>query len=134
MTGDAFSLYLPRLDGACYQLFLSQLGKAFADDFIILIRDNAPAHGKKNLSMPDNLCGLALPAYSPQLNPVERFFLEFRRALANLTFASIEGIHQAISQVLAGFTADKERLELLTNFPWWWFAVRQLEDDMSESG
>lgn len=134
MTGETFSLYLPRLDGACYQLFLNQLAAAFPDDFIILVRDNAPAHGKKNLTMPDNLCELALPAYSPQLNPVERFFLEFRRALANRTFATVDAMHQAISYVLADFTTDKERLELLTNFPWWWFGVRQLQDVMGESG
>ena len=31
------------------------------------------------------------------------------------------------SQVLELFTSDKERLALLTNFPWWYLGVSQLE-------
>ena len=133
MTGESFSLYLPRLDGDCYSLFRQQLSHAYPNDFIILIRDNAPAHIKGDLVMPDNIRELPLPPYSPELNPVERFFLEFRRALANLCFDSIDAIHDAISQVLERFINDKERLELLTNFPWWWFGVTHLDCDLGWS-
>lgn len=127
MTGDSFSLYLPRLDGDCYKVFLRELSQTYPDDFILLITDNAPAHRKHDLELPDNIIPLALPPYSPELNPAERWFLEFRRTLANRCFDSIDALHDALSQVLEPFTSDKERLELLTNFPWWHFGVSQLD-------
>ena len=136
LTGESFCLYLPhlpRLDGDCYQLFLNHLARAYPDDLIILIRDNAPAHINSELVVPANIRHVALPPYSPELNPVERFFLEFRRALANCTFDTIDALHQAISEVLDLFTTDQERLELLTNFPWWWFGVTSLYDILAVS-
>lgn len=128
MSGESFSLYLPRLDGACYELFLSQLSQSYPDDLIILLRDNAPAHRKQELNVPENIVSLAFPPYSPELNPVERWFLEFRRVLANRCFDTIDALHHTLTQVLELFTSDKERLELLTNFPWWHFGVSQLKE------
>ena len=126
MTGESFSLYLPRLDGDCFEVFLSELSRTYPDELILLIRDNAPAHNKNELDIPTNIIPIALPPYSPELNPVERWFQEFRRLLANCCFDTVDALHRALTQVLELFTTDHERLELLTNFPWWHFGVSQL--------
>ncbi len=126
MTGESFSLYLPRLDGDCFEVFLTELSRTYPDELILLIRDNAPAHSKIELDIPTNIIPIALPPYSPELNPVERWFQEFRRLLANRCFDTIDALHDALTQVLELFTNDQERLELLTNFPWWHFGVSQL--------
>ena len=127
MTGESFCLYLPRLDGDCFEIFLAELAQDHPDDFIILFTDNAPAHIKASIDIPNNIILLNFPPYSPELNPVERWFEEFRRALANKLFGTIDHIHAALTEVLEPFTQDKERLELLTNFPWWWFGIKQLD-------
>ena len=127
MTGESFCLYLPRLDGDCFEIFLSKLAQDYPDDLIVLFTDNAPAHIKADIALPSNILVRHFPPYSPELNPVERWFEEFRRALANKLFDSIDHIHDALSEVLEPFWKDKERLELLTNFPWWWFGVTQLD-------
>ena len=127
MTGEQFCLYLPSLDGDCFEVFLEELAKEYPDDLLILLLDNAPAHIKTDLDKPENIILLNLPPYSPELNPVERWFQEFRKELANQLFDSIEQIHNALTNVLKQFSHDKERLELLTNFPWWWFGLTQLE-------
>ena len=134
MTGEQFCLYLTNLDGDCFEVFLKELSKKYPDDLMILVLDNAPAHKKADLAIPNNIILLNLPPYSPQLNPAERWFMEFRRELANQLFDSIEAIHQALSDLLQQFSQDKERLQLLTNFPWWWFAITQLNYDLSQSG
>ena len=126
LTGESCSLYLPRLDGDCYEVFLAELSQTYPNDLILLLKDNAPAHRKEDIEVPENIISIALPPYSPELNPVERWFQEFRRALANRCFNTIDALHEALTQVLELFTSDKERLELLTNFPWWHFAVSQL--------
>jgi hypothetical protein len=49
----------------------------------VVVLDNAPSHLSKEITHPENISLLNLPAYSsPELNPVERWFLEFRRALS----------------------------------------------------
>jgi putative transposase len=69
MTGEMFNLYFSHLDGVCYEAFLQQLSNAYPDDFIIFIRDNAPAHLNSQIQRPENICELALPPYT---NPDKR--------------------------------------------------------------
>ena len=126
-TGEQFCLYLPYLDGDCFEVFLAELAKDFPEELLILVTDNAPAHIKTSIDIPSNIILLNFPPYSPELNPVERWFQEFRKRLANKLFDSIDAIHLALDQVLEPFILDQERLQLLTNFPWWCFAVSQLE-------
>lgn len=133
MTGESFCLYLPRLDGDCFAIFLHELAKDYPEDLIVLFADNAPAHIKTGINIPENVILLHFPPYSPELNPVERWFEEFRKFLANKLFDAIDHMHQALNDVLELFTQDKERLELLTNFPWWWFGVTQLNCDFYPS-
>ena len=125
-TGESFCLYLSHLDAVCYEAFLQRLAKHYPDDLIILVRDNAPAHIKHDIAVPDNVSPLALPPYSPQLNPIERWFLEFRRSLANQLFDSVAQLQQAVTEVLSGFWDDPDALKQLTYFPWWKEAVEQL--------
>ena len=86
MTGESCSLYLPRLDGDCYEVFLAELSQTYPNDLILLLKDNAPAHRKEDIEVPENIVSIALPPYSPELNPVERWFQEFRRALGEPLF------------------------------------------------
>lgn len=125
-TGESFCLYLSHLDGVCYELFLQRLAQHYPDDIIILIRDNAPAHIKQDLAVPDTILPLALPPYSPELNPVERWFLEFRRSLANELFDSLDDLREALTDILKTYWQDPAALVKLTHFPWWRDAVRQL--------
>jgi transposase len=119
-------LYLPRLDGDCYELFLHHLSRCYPNDDIILVTDNAPAHIKQNLDIPANIRPLALPPYSPELNPAERWFLEFRRALANRLFDSLNTLETGLTEVLESYRRNPAALKQLTNFPWWTQAVDKM--------
>jgi transposase len=125
-TGEDFCLYLPRLDGDCYEVFLQHLSRRYPDDLIVLITDNAPAHVKQDLLVPENILPLALPPYSPELNPAERWFLEFRRSLANQLFDSLDALEAALTNVLKRYRQNPAALKQLTLFPWWKQAVDQL--------
>lgn len=126
LTGESFCLYLPNLDAVCYESFLVELSNYYPNDQLILLRDNAPAHIKHDLEIPSNISPLALPPYSPELNPVERWFLEFRRSLANQQFDSIDQLEAALTIVLQGYWSNPEKLRQLTNYPWWQQAIDQL--------
>lgn len=125
-TGEDFCLYLPRLDGDCFEIFVQHMSRCYPDDLIILVRDNAPAHIKQDITVPENILPLALPPYSPELNPAERWFLEFRRTLANRLFDSLDALEAALTQVLTTYRKNPATLKRLTNFPWWHDALEQL--------
>src|SRR5215217_5924097 len=59
-----------------------------------------PSHRSEEIVCPDNVEFLRLPAYSPELDPVERWFQEFRRELSNKAFQSVELLQEALDQAL----------------------------------
>ena len=111
--------YLPRVDSECLEAYLEHLGEIYADYRVVLVLDNAPSHTAKELKVPENIELLALPTYSPELNPVERWFQEFRRALSNRIFETIETLQKALTEALEPYWRDHSRLQSLTGFPWW---------------
>jgi transposase len=54
-----------------------------------------------------------LPAYSPELNPVERFFQELRRKWKFRVFNSLEEAESYVSEALTEFLMDAERVKSL---------------------
>ncbi len=90
-TGESLCLYLlPGMDGHCFETLLEQLSEVYADYHLVVVLDGAPSHTSSQITLPENVSLLALPSYSPELNPVERWFQEFRRALSNRIFETIE--------------------------------------------
>jgi transposase len=69
---------------------------------------------------------LRLPTYSPELNPVEGWFQEFRRALANKIFQTIELLQDELTQTLEPYWEDPACLRQLTGFSWWVEAIDAL--------
>jgi transposase len=68
-----------------------------------------------------------LPAYSPELDPVERWFQEFRpRELSNKAFETVELLQKALGQALQPYWEDTARLRRLSGFSWWVEAVDAL--------
>ncbi|CCF83933.1 transposase [Nitrolancea hollandica Lb] len=62
---------------------------------------------------------LALPPYSPELNPAERIFEHLRAHLANRLFADLTELEDAVIQHLEGFWAEPSVLRQLTGYGWW---------------
>lgn len=72
MTGESLCLYLPGMDGRCFEMFLKHLSEANPEHHLVIVLDNAPSHRSQEIDHPENVSLLPLPAYSPELNPVER--------------------------------------------------------------
>lgn len=125
-TGESFCIYLPRLDSCCFEAFLECLGEAYADHHLVVVLDGAPSHTSKEIELPENVGLLSLPSYSPELNPVERWFQEFRRALANRVFETIGSLQDALTRVLEPYWEEPTRLRSLTGFSWWTEAIDAL--------
>jgi transposase len=88
-TGESFCLYLPGMDDGCLEVFLAELSKTYADHHLLIVLDGAPSHRSEQITHPENVSLLMLPPYSPELDPAERWFQEFRRKLSNKAFENV---------------------------------------------
>jgi transposase len=74
-TGESAALIAPNVDGGTMNQFLRILdAERKPDEHIVLIMDGAGWHKSKALKLPGGITILLLPAYSPELNPVENLW------------------------------------------------------------
>lgn len=97
-NGDDFSLLLPGVNTDIMNLFLACFRKAFSQQRILLVMDQAGWHISKDLEIPDNFEIVHLPPYSPELNPVERLWQWIRRNfMRNRLFEKLHQVEDALS-------------------------------------
>ena len=85
----------------------------------MVVLDGAPSHTSGRIALPENVSLLRLPSYSPELNPVERWFQEFRRALSNRIFETVKLLQGALTDTLEPYRKEPVRLQRLAGFSWW---------------
>ena len=108
------------MDSGCLQSFLKEISEAaYSENHLLIVVDSAPSHRSEQIVCPDNVELLRLPAYSSELNPVERWFQEFRRELSNKAFETLELLQKALGQALQPYCEEPARLRRLTGFSWW---------------
>lgn len=118
-TGKSVSLYMPHLDGDCFEAFLVELRRAYPDEAILVVCDRAGAHRSGRVTWPEGVAPLYLPPRSPELDPAERWFGELRGPLANTAFASLDALEETLTAELRRYWEDPRRLARLTGYKWW---------------
>jgi DDE superfamily endonuclease len=117
--GTLDTLVLPWADTETMSVFLAEVSQRHPGEFIVMVLDGAGWHKAKHLQVPTNMKLIALPAWSPQLNPVEHVWDEVReKYFANRQFASMDQLEEQLVTGLAGLEADAPRLASLTGFDW----------------
>jgi putative transposase len=112
-SGESSCLYLPGVDGLCLEAFLVHLGEVYADHHLLVVLDGAPSHTSGQIELPENVSLMRLAAYSAELNPVERWFQEYRRALSNRVFERVELLQEALRKELEPYWRDPDRLRVV---------------------
>ena len=84
-----------------------------------MVLDNRGAHTSHRITWPPGTEPVHLPAYSPELNPGERWFKELREPLSNQVHASLESLETALTKALRLYWEHPEALSQLTAYPWW---------------
>ena len=104
LTGDSFFLILPYANTDCMNVFLDELSKYYPDDFIILVCDQAGWHKSKALQIPPNIAFFYLPPATPELNPIEQIWREFRTNFKNESFKTLGDVIDRLCQAIRNLT------------------------------
>ena len=117
LSGDDFHLIgLANMNTDTEKLFLTELKKKHPNQEVVVVFDNAPCHRPKALRAIPGLTIIHLPSYSPELNPVERYFEEMRRATADELFTTMETLEERLTDAINRWTP--ETLKQLCGYEW----------------
>ena len=118
-TDEAFALALPEATAASMGVFLERFARELAPGaHAALILDRAGWHVARRLAVPANVTLVPLPAYSPELNPVERVWLYLReRFLSHRVLDGYGAVLDAACRAWNALTAENGRLASLTGYP-----------------
>lgn len=117
--GVTDSLVLPWVSAETMSMFLAEIAERHADEFVVMVMDQAGWHIAGELAVPRNIRIVFLPPYSPELNPAEHIWEALREdCFANTVFANLDAVENALSTGLLAIEANPSRTQTLTGFQW----------------
>ncbi len=119
ISGDSFHLIgFKDVNSNITKIFLEKLKEKYKNYHIVIIWDNAPFHRKKELHEIDGITPIYLPSYSPELNPVERFFGEIRKVTANRIFKDLFSQEKLIEDEVVKWIDNTDKTKKLCSYDW----------------
>ncbi len=99
--------------------FLRQLAESDESAHHVIIWDGAGFHQKAGSHpLPERIHVLQLPAYSPELNPVEKLFDQLKDEIGNALFDTLDDIEAAIVGLLKQFWESPANVNTLIGQGW----------------
>jgi putative transposase len=119
-TDNGFALVMPHANTEAMQEFLDRFAATIGEhDHVVMMLDRAGWHGSGHLRVPDNITLEPLPAYSPELNPVERVWLYLKqRFLSHRLHPDYEAIVEAACDAWNRLRNEVGRINSLCSYPW----------------
>ena len=117
--GELFSLVMPYTNTDCMNVFLEELSKAYPDDYILLLLDNAAWHRSSTMVVPDRIELFPLLPYTPELNPIEMIWDEVReKGFRNEIFKNLEAVIDRLCCTVNELAEDVQRVTSITHRRW----------------
>ena len=83
---------------------MEKFSEAFGDSLNLLVLDNGRFHQAKSLKIPENVVLLFLPPYSPELNPIERFWQDMKAKLFTQAYKTLEDMQAKVTEILQNYS------------------------------
>jgi len=117
--GELCSLVLPWVDAEVMSRFLAHTAAQFPHEHCLMILDGAGWHIASELRIPPTIHLLRLPAYSPELNPVEHIWDHLRENyMSNRVFGSLDAVVNQVCLGLRNLHRQPDLVRSLTCFDW----------------
>ena len=107
MSGWHFEQEYDHLNSQNFQMFLDGLSQALGEDIALLQMDQAQAHRALALKWSENVIPIFQPAASPELNPIERLWLFFKRQIQGENFSTLADLRLRLTQVFEALTTEQ---------------------------
>lgn len=107
LQGWQFTQEYPHLNSAHFQSFIDAVSQQLGSDMALMQMDQAKAHQAKALRWPDNLIPVMQPPYSPELNPIERFWQHIRYLLKHERVTCITQLRAHANQILDSLSSQQ---------------------------
>ena len=119
-TGHAEGLLSPRLNTSVVNTFMEQFSRTLgADEHAVLIWDGAGFHASGALQLPANVSVVQLPAYSPELNPVENLWLYLKSHFwSNRAYADYDALETAAIEAWRNAVLDAALMQTVCAAPY----------------
>ena len=98
----------------CFENFLELFASEYPEELHLIQVDKVGFHNSLNLSIPENIILRFQPAYSPEVNPIERLWGYVKEQLKWWRFERIEELKAAVQKELQKLT--KEVIASLTGW------------------
>lgn len=121
-TGETYWLLLPTVSGAAFSTALREFAGALGAGpgrRVALVLDGAGWHSGKEVTVPEGIHPIALPPYSPELQPAERLWALTDTALANRHFADLDALEAAQAERCLALRDQPGAIRAHTHFHWW---------------
>lgn len=117
--GKLVSLIMPWVDAEVMSIFLDHTSQTFPEDLCLMFLDGAGWHRANSLRIPENIVLIALPPYSPELNPVEHIWEYLREnALGNKNYSSLEEVIDVLCEAIRPLFQQPDLVRSMTCFNW----------------
>ena len=113
-TGKTEALFMPNVGLEVSEVFLRHLADSEPEAEHIVIWDGAGFHQKADKhAVPDRVHVIQLPAYCPELNPVEKLWDVIKDGICNRIFHTLEELWAAVCEELKPFYQPERVHQLL---------------------
>ena len=119
-TGHAEGLLSPQLNTKIVNEFLTQFARTIPnDEHAVMLWDGAGFHASKQLRVPENVTVVTLPAYSPELNPIENLWHYLKSHFwSNRAYADYDDLEQAAVHAWEKVVLDPKLMKTVCAAPY----------------
>jgi transposase len=119
-TGHAEGLLSPQLNTTIVNEFLTQFARTIpADEHAVMLWDGAGFHASRQLRVPDNVTVVTLPAYSPELNPIENLWHYLKSHYwSNRAYDDYDALEQAAVDAWCKVALDPDLMKTVCAAPY----------------
>ena len=115
ISGQSFFWEWSHLNSECFEIFLELFSQKYPEDLHIIQLDNGRFHYTKDLQIPDNIIFIFQPAYTPEVNPIERLWRYLKDYLKWYVFENLDLLRITLRNILNKLT--KTVVSSITCYP-----------------
>lgn len=110
---------MPYANTDCMNVFLEELSRAYPQEHILLLLDNAAWHRSSTMVVPGNIELYSLLPYTPELNPIEMIWDEVReKGFRNEIFKCLDAVIDRLCMTVKDLAEDVQRVASITHRKW----------------